>query len=110
MKEILSEREIQRRSKIGEVIGKKYSAELNSVGRWSWLASNTYLKRVLKAKFDSNKNLSYGTIATIIRTSPVNVHDYFSGRKPRPLTDFHIVKLCELLELEIELNISPIDK
>lgn len=106
--EKVSLHEIERRRDIGSKLGKKYALELNSVGRWSWLASNTYLKRVLKAKFENDKSLSYRKVATYIRTSSTNVHDYFSGRKSRPLTDFHVVKLCELLKLEIELKIDLI--
>lgn len=86
-----------------------YKAEINSSSKWSFLGSNPYVRTVLKARFDSLKKLSIRKLAVLMRVTPTQVHDYFSQRKRKPLTDFQVFKMAQILGFNLSITIDVIE-
>lgn len=86
-----------------------YQEEVQSSSKWSFLCSNPYLRTVLKARFDSQKDLSYRKLATLMRVTSTQIHDYFSRRQRKPLTDFQLYNMAEILGFSLKLEIDLLE-
>ena len=78
---------------------------MHKVARWSFLHNNEYLRRIIKAKMEVD-GFSVSSLARECGIYRQNLSKYLNNSQNRHVSDFQILKVCEKLNLEIELNIE----
>ena len=86
----------------------KYRLETQTSSKWSFLCSNEFLRRVVRAKI-LNSKISYRKLGVLARVPHVSVHDYITKRKRKPLTDFQLIKICDILGITVDIKIDITD-
>jgi hypothetical protein len=81
---------------------------------WSFLFHNNYLRRVLKAIFDSREDLTYRLLEKDLKIDKKNLYSYLNfNLNPnitQKLSDLKIISLAEYLGVNIDLNIHIDEK